>query len=191
MSDIEAVQRLNPVYAGSDDWSASGLGVATLVSALISSVGEGSAGSSCSERFSNAATGYFLVLINTASAQRLYASAWQEHFLHGTTVRNVAHYMAGAMLACLTDLVPDGSIFAEKVCEHHFSKVKQPWRGTPSLRECIYSTQSVHVEKIAEGPAQDERPNEAQDARPRSLGGISLVPRGLQLCGSIPVLDST
>ena len=146
MSDIEAVQRLNPVYAGNDDWSASGLGVATLVSALISSVGEGSAGSSCSERFSNAAMGYFLVLINTASAQRLYASAWQEHFLHGTTVRNVAHYMAGAMLACLTDLVPDGSIFAEKVCEHHFSKVKQPWRGTPSLRECIYSTQSVHVE---------------------------------------------
>ena len=161
MSDAEALQRLCPAYPAARDWSAYGLAVACLVSALISAVGEASRGSSTAERFSNAAMGYFLVLFNTAAAQKTHNSQWESHFLHGTTVRNVAHYFGGVMLACGTDLIPDGSIFQEKVCEHHFSKLKGPWRGTPSLRECIYSTHQVHTANSR----QDLRLND-QEASP-------------------------
>ena len=119
--------------------------MATLISALISVVGEGSGGSSNRDRFCNASMGYYLVLMNTASAQERYGQEWQDHYLRTATIRNIVHYFAGVMLGCMTELVPDQSTFQEKVCEHHFSKLKAPWRGTPSLRECIYSTHSVHV----------------------------------------------
>lgn len=88
---------------------------------------------------------------------------WEEKFLPQATVRNLAKLLALTVLRCQT--VADvccPRAFAEKICEHHFSKVKRPFAGVPSIRDSILSTQRLHFEQLRVGDLPEPSQTQAR-----------------------------
>ena len=65
-----------------------------------------------------------------------------------------------AILRCQATANCDPRAFAEKIAEHHFSKVKRPFTGCPSIRDCILSTQRLHLQNLRAGDVAQPMPCE-------------------------------
>ena len=159
-SDTQALQRMTPTYIAqqADSW---GLHVFQLLGALASCGWEASDSLSTETRFENSAAGYYLLLLFLMLAHRNFGNRWAAHWLPLQTTRNLAYVCALSMLLCLEvegDAPIRGRCFAEKVAEHHFSRVKDGYRGQPSISNGITSTHKVHTQQARQPLKFDKIP---------------------------------
>ena len=139
-SDKQAILRLAPGFL-LKDFDTWGCCVFQLLGSLASSGWEGARGLSHADRFCNCSFGYYLILLFMMLAKELHGKDWHRFWIPLQTTRNTAFLLAMGMLLCLQD--PAGChetsarllpfCFSEKIAEHYFSRIKQGYRGQPSV----------------------------------------------------------
>ena len=147
-SDRESFQRLNPAHYPTS-WAGFGVAFMLFMSALLSSAWEGSRDLTAEQRFLNAGLCYHILLLNRMRAAQTHGSSWSSHFIPQMTCRNVAHCCILAMQLAIW-LPPKSSCeprnFAEKIAEHHFSRVKSDSSGSPSLAFGVRGCCKLHMQ---------------------------------------------
>ena len=141
MSDRQEAERTNPALM-KDSWISFGHHAYALVSSLLAQCGEAGEMLSSRERLMSAATCYFFLLMNDMLTKQEHGEHAEKYRLPTPTLRNTLH---GLYLSIVCNLFPGlpgrDSLslrsFQEKACEHHFSRAKSPFRGTPSLAQGV------------------------------------------------------
>ena len=126
---------------------AAGCYVMSFVAAMLSSSWEGSRGLSVEQMAANAASAYFVTLVNIALLFTAHGQEWDLHFIPSITARNVCRVDACALLRSIMKESAwiEPRYFAEKCCEHHFSTLKSSFTSTPSVKDCVLATQRRHL----------------------------------------------
>ena len=168
-SDKQAILRLAPGFL-LKDFDTWGCCVFQLLGSLASSGWEGARGLSHADRSCNCSFGYYLILLFMMLAKELHGKDWHRFWIPLQTTRNTAFLLAMGMLLCLQD--PAGChetsarllpfCFSEKIAEHYFSRIKQGYRGQPSVADGICGAQKEHMRAAArrmklEDPKEDKR----------------------------------
>ena len=145
-SDKASNQRLCAAYL-KPEWRCDGLYIYAFLGNLMSSAWN--AGLSPRLAFKNAALGYYLLLLHVSEGKRLHGECWRQRCVPTQTARNCCHHlMAHCMMSAMFTahglpwrLASRQELFAET----HFGKVKAAWRGTPCLRDALFSS---HLENL-------------------------------------------
>ncbi|CAE7906305.1 unnamed protein product [Symbiodinium sp. KB8] len=143
-------QRVNPRHLD-DGWATGGLHVYMLLSALLSGCCEGANQLSKEIRFINATCAYALLLLGVWNARKRFGQTWASWFIPMVSVRNLCQLAVQQMAACIakpadTAVLP--GCFQEKQSEYHYSRLKMPYRGTPSVRDAIVGVQLLHCKQL-------------------------------------------
>ena len=98
--------------------------------------------------FQNAAIGFYLMMLHMSEGKRLHGERWRERCVPTQTARNCCNLMAHCMIS--TMFTAHGLAWRlasrqERFAETHFGKVKAAWRGTPCLRDALFSN---HLETL-------------------------------------------
>ena len=149
-SDAQSFQRLNPRFL-EPHWGNLGNQIYLLVSALASGATEAAENLSPTSRLVNATACYSLLLLGVWQARRLHGAAWSSFFLPIQTVKNLSLMCVQSMsiaVACPPDCDLWPNKFSEKVSEQHYSRIKSPFHGSPSIRDGITGTQLAHTRQL-------------------------------------------
>ena len=181
--DRAAAQRLSPPFMGRN-WLSLGIHIHSLVAALISSATTASVGFSRRDVCLNGMCGMYLLILRHMDGHR----QWKDHAsrsrncLADVTVRNgiaLCHFFVVCKTGCEQRFVQELPI------EHHFSRLKQPFRGQPSLKDfalghrSLSSRQCRELEGMTEQAMTDrassfDRPK-LEDAELKQLAGRALA----------------
>ena len=152
MSDRQEAERTNPALM-KNSWISFGHHAYALVSSLVAQCGEAGEMLSSTERLMSAATCYFFLLMNDMLTKQQRGEHAEKYRLPTTALRNTLH---GLYLSMLCNLFP-GKVgrdstsvrsFQEKACEHHFSRAKAPFRGTPSFAQGVWGGHRAHLQQV-------------------------------------------
>lgn len=143
-SDKEASSRLNPGLL-QGQWSDGGMSLAILLDCLMMSAWAGSASLSRAEVALNSFTCYYWVCINLADSRDKNTD-----FLPVQTAKSICELCGHAILGCWK--WSKEAAFApcyreEMIMESLFSKMKKPFRGSPSLKDAIHGCSACHLEQ--------------------------------------------
>ncbi|OLQ02502.1 hypothetical protein AK812_SmicGene14669 [Symbiodinium microadriaticum] len=152
MSDRQEAERTNPALM-KDSWISFGHHAYALVSSLLAQCGEAGEMLSSRERLMSAATCYFFLLMNDMLTKQEHGEHAEKYRLPTSTLRNTLH---GLYLSIVCNLFPGSPgrdslslrSFQEKACEHHFSRAKSPFRGTPSLAQGVWGGHKAHLQQV-------------------------------------------
>ena len=152
MSDRQEAERTNPALM-KDSWISFGHHAYALVSSLLAQCGEAGEMLSSRERLMSAATCYFFLLMNDMLTKQEHGEHAEKYRLPTPTLRNTLH---GLYLSIVCNLFPGSPgrdslslrSFQEKACEHHFSRAKSPFRGTPSLAQGVWGGHKAHLQQV-------------------------------------------
>ena len=172
-SDKDAVMRLSPPFL-SRSWTGFGQTVHGLIAALLASGTSASPGFSKAEMAENGFCAYFLLVLHVVHNTSKKRESWES--LHVTTLRNSCALACGIVTACMTSA--EHRLIQERSVEEHFSRIKAPFRGHPSVRDgqqgvlCVHAKQAKQLDKetceslSVSHTVQDRQPlSEAQLAR--------------------------
>ena len=152
MSDRQEAERTNPALM-KNSWISFGHHAYALVSSLVAQCGEAGEMLSSTVRLMSAATCYFFLLMNDMLTKQQHGEHAEKYRLPTTALRNTLH---GLYLSMLCNLFP-GKVgrdstsvrsFQEKACEHHFSRAKAPFRGTPSFAQGVWGGHRAHLQQV-------------------------------------------
>ena len=188
MSDKEGVSRLSTIFMPKS-WDSFGAHLHAFVCALFI------CGTTASPRFPrkvilfNLLACHYMVLLNVQHAKAKFGAAWQSHFLALQTVRNLSTLCAGGVNQCFIPRL-EPVCCQELAIETHFSRIKQAFRGQPSIRDSIYGTVMSHLRtakalKQAKEFGKRVRPSE-RDAV--TVEGPSDCQSGARSCLPVPGL---
>ena len=147
-SDRDAVMRLSPPFL-SKSWSGIGQTSHGLIAALLASGTSASPGFSKAQMASNGLAAFYLLVLHVVyneSKKRPSAET-----LHITTLRNACALVSGIVTASMTGV--EHRLVQERAIEEHFSRIKSPFRGHPTVRDgqqgllCTHIKQSKLLEK--------------------------------------------
>ena len=141
-SDRDAAQRMSPPFL-SRSWSGVGQHIHALIAALLASATTASLGFSKREHALNGLAAFYLLTLHVAYNESMGRGATET--LHPTTVRNACSLAASIVACCQTPLEPRG--VQEIAVEEHFSRIKAPFRGQPTLRDGQYGLVRVHAKQ--------------------------------------------
>ena len=152
MSDRQEAERTNPALM-KDSWISFGHHAYALVSSLLAQCGDAGEMLSSRERLMSAATCYFFLLMNDTLTKQEHGEHAEKYRLPTPTLRNTLH---GLYLSIVCNLFPGlpgrDSLslrsFQEKACEHHFSRAKSAFRGTPSLAQGVWGGHKAHLQQV-------------------------------------------
>ncbi|CAE7200635.1 unnamed protein product [Symbiodinium sp. CCMP2592] len=153
-SDKQALDRFNPGYS-QRSWLSCGVCFIQLLSALVSSASEGSAGIAPDVRVTNASIAYFVLLMGLAQSKLSFQQGWELHFLPLQRIRNVCFSLVTMILVTVHSPGMDPSKVQEKCVESWFGRCKAAYRGNPSIRDSIYSQHMEHLKQV-KAPAKGE-----------------------------------
>lgn len=180
-SDREAALCLLPKFIP-NTWDSHGVLFAQLMVSLTSSQWLCSASHRRIHVLENALTGFYWLLLTLWFAWRMGQSKWLDWFLHRITLRNTA--LLSAQLCTLgmdfpADLPWVPSKCQEWALETHFSKVKRPFTGTPSIKDAILSTQRLHMSQYSKIDVDGAEHGRFKTGRARiAFGGSGWVSYG-------------
>ena len=143
-SDQLAQHILNARYLRKS-WSAFGAVWLQWLSALLSSVLEGSAGVSAASRVKNGALAYFELLLGLVVCKSIHKASFAKHYLPLVTTRNLCWSVVLGVQVALRQPGTAPSVFAEKAAEFYFCKIKASYRGQPSVRDMLYGSHAAHM----------------------------------------------
>ncbi|CAE7236669.1 Mlf [Symbiodinium sp. CCMP2592] len=166
-SDEASFQRMSTAYLNSS-WENQGVRIYIFLGELLSSIWN--CGQSPRATFTNAMTGFYLLLLHVSEAKRIWGADWREKALLPQTVRNLLHMAAHAALAARFNCDPSTPWHLRSRQERHAtpsagdrlkrdcSPLRACWRGNPSLANAIYSTQLEHLKSLRD--SQNFKPPE-------------------------------
>ncbi|CAE7658027.1 abcB2 [Symbiodinium sp. CCMP2456] len=145
-SDKCAFARLNPAHLAASTWLGDGARCMIFLASIMTSAIL--TRQTPAVTFANACCAYYLICLHVSENMRRFGGRHKDFSLPSITVRNLAQMLAHTMLACLTHETGnawDLSCRQERVCESHFSRIKRPYAGTPSIRDGVYGTVLEHL----------------------------------------------
>ena len=180
MSDRAAVMRLSQPYLHRSCMSI-GLHVAAFVAALQASMTTASKGFSKVQMCENSFSVHYLLALHVCFNQHVFGNKWQGHSLSAQTVKNCCMLAAHGITAALTDIEPCTT--QELGIETYFSLLKQPFRGAPSIRDCVQSTTRAVLKTMKAMTQQPTTEPAREDRMPLSAEAIAT-------CGARSLLAS-
>ena len=146
-SDVASCQRLSPPFCGKT-WASLGVVVHGVLAALICSATTGSVGFSMEDICRNAMSALYLLLLHRSEASRQWTDRAERNrnSLSDITLKNgvaLAHF---AVVCTLTGGEP--RFLQEAGIEHHFGRLKAPYRGHPNLKDYLYGHRSLCSRQI-------------------------------------------
>ena len=175
-NDLAGAMLLSPPWIG-EGWSSLGAHVMSLLAGLFVSATTGSVGYTKAEIAENAFSGYYFLLLIVAGNEKRFGAAWKPRCLAEATVKNgcaLAHY---CVVSSLTGFEP--RFLQEIGIERHFSALKMPFRGSPSLKDYLYGNMALNsrqARKLQGMSAQDlQKYNSTKDREPLSMEALKLL----------------
>ena len=116
------------------------------------------------QQLSNAFSSFYWLLLNIAYTQKTFGKQWQVRWLARRTCQNLLGLCGHAVHSLLfwqqgrlhdTPYYPRAR--EERICEHHFSRIKDRFRGTPSLKQGLLGTFRTHLTQMKAGIPSPER----------------------------------
>lgn len=96
---------------------------------------------------------YYFLLMGATQSLSEHKKKWSRHFLPKTTLKNLLYTCARTILGCIhwDERVPFRPCSrTETCCETHFSAVKAPFRGQPSIKDAILGSYHCHMKQHLE-----------------------------------------
>ena len=117
--------------------------------------------------------GYYLALFDCMKARQRCSEKWEDCWLHVFTVRSLLFNFVHLILRVVWH--PEGCPFLpkktlENISEYHFSQ-KKLGVASPSIAQCIYNTQKVHMKQLLH-PVE---PKKHPDFQPLSMEDTSKI----------------
>ena len=141
-NDKHAIMRMSVPFL-SRSWSGLGQTVHAVVAALLASGTSASPGFSKKQIASNAFSGFYLLLLHVVFNDSKGRDGSES--MHMTTVRNATALTSCIVTACLTSL--EHRCIQEKAVEEHFSRIKSPYRGHPSVKDGQLGILATHAKQ--------------------------------------------
>ena len=116
-------------------WSAMGQHFHALIAALMMSGATASRGFNKAQHASNSFSAFYLLCLHVV--HNTYKKRDVTQSIHQTTVRNACALCANIITSTMTPLEP--RLVQERPIEEHFSRLKAPYRGQPTLRDGLFS----------------------------------------------------
>ncbi|CAE7714428.1 FEN1 [Symbiodinium sp. CCMP2592] len=132
-SDRDSISRMSPPFL-TRTWSALGQHFHALIAALMMSGATASRGFSKLQHASNSFSAFYLLCLHVVYNNHKKRDKSQS--IHQTTVRNAGALCANIITSTMTSLEP--KLVQERPVEEHFSRVKAPYRGQPTLRDGLF-----------------------------------------------------
>ena len=132
-SDRDSISRMSPPFL-TRTWSGIGQHFHALIAALLMSGATASKGFTKVQHASNAFSAFYLLCLHVV--YNVYKKRDRSQSLHQTTVRNACALCANIITSTMTPLEP--KLVQERPVEEHFSRVKAPYRGQPTLRDALF-----------------------------------------------------
>ena len=107
-----------------------------LLSGLLVSSTTGSLGYDLRDIALHAFVAYYLLVLRVAHNQQVFGREWRTYSLADVTIRNGCGLCHFIVMSTLEGLEP--KLMQEIAIERHFSLLKQPFRGAPSLRDFMF-----------------------------------------------------
>ncbi|CAE7037389.1 FEN1, partial [Symbiodinium sp. CCMP2456] len=133
-SDRDSIFRMSPPFL-TRTWSAMGQHFHALIAALMMSGATASKGFAKVHHASNAFAAFYLLCLHVL--YNVHKKRDRTQSIHQTTVRNACALCANIITCTMTPLEP--KLIQERPVEEHFSKLKAPYRGQPTLRDALFS----------------------------------------------------
>ena len=133
-SDRDSISRMSPPFL-TRTWSAMGQHFHALIAALMMSGATASRGFNKAQHASNSFSAFYLLCLHVV--HNTYKKRDMTQSIHQTTVRNACALCANIITSTMTPLEP--RLVQERPIEEHFSRLKAPYRGQPTLRDGLFS----------------------------------------------------
>lgn len=102
------------------------------------------------EVFQHSMLGYYLLLLTARHCMAKYGKLWSRYYIPKQTLRNMCFVAVHAIIATLNwpeSLPWRPQARNEAACEHHFSAIKQFFRGEPTVKDAILGSHYQHLQE--------------------------------------------